>query len=102
MGFKDKTKGLVNALGSILLGMSLCWTILINGMSSKFSIINSPIMNFEVTQAGFGMYVKYMMAGFLAVFAISMLIQFISYLMDAVADYRGEEGKRVPAAPGAH
>lgn len=101
-GFKDKTKGMVNAIGSIVLGMSLCWTILLNGMSGKFSIINSPIMNFEVTQAGFGMYVKYMMAGFLAVFAISMMIQFISYLMDAVADYRGEPGKRVPAAPGAH
>jgi lipopolysaccharide export LptBFGC system permease protein LptF len=48
------------------------------------------------------MYVKYMMAGFLAVFAISMMIQFVAYLMDAIADYRGEPGKRIPDAPGAH
>ncbi|MEM7067349.1 MAG: TRAP transporter small permease subunit [Pseudomonadota bacterium] len=101
-GFKDKTKGLVNALGSILLGMTLCWVILIVGMGGKSSVINSPVFNFEVTQAGFGMYVKYMMAGFLGVFAISMMIQFVSYMMDAVADYRGDPGKRVPAAPGAH
>ncbi|MEM9331365.1 MAG: TRAP transporter small permease subunit [Pseudomonadota bacterium] len=101
-GFKDKTKGLVNALGSIFLGMSLCWVILIVGMGSKSSVINSPVISFEVTQSGFGMYVKYMMAGFLGVFAISMLIQFVSYLLDAVADYRGDPGKRKPAAPGAH
>ena len=101
-GFKDKTKGMINALGSIFMGMSLCWVILIVGMGTKSSVINSPIFNFEVTQAGFGLYVKYMMAGFLGVFAISMMIQFVSYLMDAVADYRGMPGKRMPAAPGAH
>ena len=101
-GFKSKTKGLVNAVGSIVLGISLCWTILIVGMSGKSSIINSPIFNFEVTQSGFGLYVKYMMAGFLGVFAISMMIQFVSYLMDAVADYREEPGKREVAAASAH
>ena len=101
-GFKDKTKGMINAFGSIFMGMSLCWVILIVGMGTKSSVINSPIFNFEVTQAGFGLYVKYMMAGFLGVFAISMMIQFVSYLMDAVADYRGMPGKRMPAAPGAH
>ena len=42
--------------------------------------------------AGFGMYIKYLMAGFLAVFAISMLVQFTSYLLDAVADWRGQPG----------
>jgi len=101
-GFSDKKKGMINAVGSLLLGISLCWVILIVGMGSKSSVINSPIFNFEVTQAGFGMYVKYMMAGFLGVFAISMMIQFVSYMMDAVADYRGDPGKRMPAAPGAH
>ncbi|MGI9349948.1 MAG: TRAP transporter small permease subunit [Rhizobiaceae bacterium] len=100
--FKDKTKGLVNAVGSIFLGISLCWVILIVGMGGKSSVINSPVANFEVTQSGFGMYVKYMMAGFLGLFAISMMIQFVSYLLDAVADYRGDPGKRKPAAPGAH
>ncbi|MEM9278882.1 MAG: TRAP transporter small permease subunit [Pseudomonadota bacterium] len=101
-GFTSKTKGLINAVGSILLGMSLCWVILIVGMGSKSSVINSPVLNFEVTQSGFGMYVKYMMAGFLGVFAISMLIQFVSYFLAAVADYREEPGKYVPAAPGTH
>lgn len=101
-GFKDKTKGLVNALGSIFLGMTLCWTILIIGMGNKSSAINAPMISFEVTQSGFGMYVKYMMAGFLGVFAISMMIQFISYFLEAVADYRGDPGKRQVAAPGAH
>ncbi len=101
-GFSDKKKGMVNAVGSLLLGISLCWVILLVGMGGKSSVINSPIFNFEVTQAGFGMYVKYMMAGFLGVFAISMMIQFVSYMLDAVADYRGDPGKRMPAAPGAH
>ena len=99
-GFKDKTKGLVNAMGSLFMGISLCWVILIVGMAGKSSVINSPVFNFEVTQSGFGMYVKYMMAGFLGVFAVSMMIQFVSYLMDAVADYRGDEGKHIPSAPG--
>jgi TRAP-type mannitol/chloroaromatic compound transport system permease small subunit len=101
-GFKDKTKGMINAIGSIFLGLTLCWTILIVGMGGKSSVINSPVFNFEVTQSGFGMYVKYMMAGFLGVFAISMMIQFIAYLMDAVADYRNDPHKIKPAAPGAH
>ncbi len=91
-GFRNKTKGWVNAFGSIFMGIALCWTILIVGMGSKSSIINSPLINFEVTQSGFGMYVKYMMAGFLGIFAISMMIQFVSYFMAAIADYRGDPG----------
>jgi len=101
-GFRSKVKGMINAVGTIFLGLTLCWTILIIGMGSKSAIINSPVFNFEVTQSGFGMYVKYMMAGFLAVFAISMMIQFVAYLLDAVADYREDPGKITPAAPGAH
>lgn len=100
-GFKDRTKGMINAVGSLAMGITLCWTILIVGMGGKSSIINAPMFNFETTQSGFGMYVKYMMAAFLGVFAISMMIQFVSYFMVAVADYRGESGKYVPEAPGA-
>ncbi len=92
-GFKTKTKGFVNAIGSILLGMTTSWVIIAYGFGSKQSIINSPVVNFEVTQTGgTGMFVKYQMAAFLGVFAITMLIQFISYLFEAVADYRGEPG----------
>ncbi|PIB23534.1 permease [Amylibacter kogurei] len=101
-GMAEKSKGWINAIGSIFLGMTLCWTILILGMAQKTSIINSPILRFETTQSGYGLYVKYLMAGFLGVFAISMMIQFVSYLMGAVADYRGEEGKYEPNGSGAH
>lgn len=91
-GFSVKTRGAVNAIGTVTMGIVLCWTILIVGMVGKSAIINSPVFNFEVTQSGFGMYVKYMMAGFLGVFAISMMIQFVGYLMTAVADWRGDPG----------
>jgi TRAP-type mannitol/chloroaromatic compound transport system permease small subunit len=100
--FTSKTKAVVNAVCSILMGLTFCWTILIVGMGQKSSIINSPVLNFEVTQSGFGLYVKYMMAGFLGIFAISMMIQFVSYLMEAVADYREEPGGRTPPEPAAH
>ena len=94
--FSDRMRGLVNAIGTVLLGMPLCWVAIIFGMRSKASVINGPLLSFEVTQTGFGMYVKYWMAGFLAIFAVSMLIQFSGYFLQAVADWRGEPGH--PAA----
>jgi len=93
-GFERRTKGWINAFGSVLLGMTLCWTILIVGLGSRSSIIYAPIRSFETSQSGYGMYVKYLMAGFLAVFAISMLIQFVSYLMFAVADIVDEDSEQ--------
>ncbi len=91
--FSSRKKGAVNAIGAILLGMTTCWVIILMGMGGKQSIINSPVANFEVTQTGgVGMYVKYQMAAFLAVFAITMLIEFVSYLFDAYADWREEPG----------
>ena len=98
-GFKSRTKGVVNAMGSILLGLSVSWTIMIIGMGGKSSIINGPVINFEVSQSGFGMYVKYLMASFLAVFAISMAVQFVSYFLEASADARDEPGKLEHDAP---
>lgn len=98
-GMDPRGKGKVNAFGSILLGMTTCWVIIAIGMAGKTAIINSPIVNFEVTQTGgTGMFVKYQMAAFLAVFAITMLIQFVSYLFEAAADMRGDPGKRVVAS----
>lgn len=98
-GLNPRRKGRVNAIGSILLGMTTCWTIILIGMGSKQAIINSPVVNFEISQTGTaGMYIKYQMAAFLAIFAITMLIQFVSYLFEAVADARGERGRREPAA----
>ena len=71
-------------------------------MWSKASIINSPILSFETTQSGFGLYVKYLMAGFLAVYALSMLVQFTSYFLSNVAVLRGEPGGREPAGGASH
>ena len=92
--FSDRKKGLVNALGSLLLGLPLCWAILILGMGDKASIITSPLLALEVTQAGFGMYIKYLMAAFLGIFAVTMMIQFAAYFLESIADYRGDPGKR--------
>jgi TRAP-type mannitol/chloroaromatic compound transport system permease small subunit len=94
-GFRERTKGLVNAVGSVLLGMTLCAVIIYFGMNSRSTVINGPLLIFETTQTGFGMYVKYWMAGFLGIFAISMMLQFTGYFLEAIADWRGDPGKRV-------
>lgn len=95
-GMRERSKGITNFVGTLLLGLTTCWAILLVGMNGKQSIINSPIMNFEISQtASIGMFVKYQMAGFLGVFAITMYIQFVSYLMSAWADIKGEPGKRI-------
>lgn len=93
-GFDQRTRGLVNAVGSLVLGLPFCWTIILLGMGKSTSIITNPLITLEVTQSGFGMYIKYLMAGFLAVFAVSMAIQFCSYFLEGIADYRGDAGKR--------
>ncbi len=94
-GLKRRTKGIVNAWGVILLGMPTAWTVLAVGFAGPQSIINSPVMNFEITQTGgIGMYVKYQMAAFLGIFGMTMLIEFVAMLFDSVADWRGEPGHR--------
>jgi len=100
-GFNRSRKGFVNAIGSIFLGATTCWVIIVIGFNGKQAIINSPIMNFEITQTGgVGMFVKYQMAAFLGIFAITMLIQFTSYFFEAIADYRDEPGHREPTPIG--
>ena len=71
-------------------------------LGGRSSIVYGTVSRFEVSQSGFGMYVKYMMAAFLAVFAITMLIQFVAYLFDAIADRRGRPGSRIGGATVAH
>jgi len=100
--FSTRAKGLVNATGSLLLGAPLCWVVLVIGFGQKSSIIASPLLALEVTQAGFGMYVKYLLAAFLAIFAVTMLIQFASYFLEGVADVRGDPGRRQVEAGQAH
>ena len=96
-GFSERKKAWSNALGSLFLGLPLCWIILSMGMAGRATVINSPLLSFETSQSGFGLYVKYLMAGFLAVFAVSMMVQFTSYFLSSVADLRGEPGKPKPA-----
>ncbi|MEJ2376736.1 MAG: TRAP transporter small permease subunit [Pseudolabrys sp.] len=93
-GFSERKKGIVNAVGCVVLGMSLCWVIIHYGMNNSASIINGPLLSFEVTQTGFGLYVKYWMAGFLAIYAVTMLLQFSGYFLESIADFRGDPGKR--------
>ncbi len=101
-GMSNTAKGYVNAYGAIALGMTLCWTIIIIGFGGKSAVIYGPLANFEVSQSGFGMYTKYLMAGFLGVFAITMLLQFIAQFLEACADLRKDPGGREVAAPAAH
>jgi TRAP-type mannitol/chloroaromatic compound transport system permease small subunit len=97
-GLSLRNKGRVNAWGSILLGMVTAVTIFLICLWSKQAIVNSPVMNFEVSQTGTaGMYIKYQMAAFLLIFAVTMQVQFVSYFFEAVADMRNEPGKRTPA-----
>ena len=79
--FSPRGKALTNAYGSLLLGLPLCWNILIQGMAGKGSMINSPMLSFEIAQSGFGMYTKYLMAGYLVVFAVTMAIQFTAFFL---------------------
>ncbi|MBL4721297.1 MAG: TRAP transporter small permease subunit [Alphaproteobacteria bacterium] len=100
--FTSRTKGMINAVGCLLLGIVLCWVILIIGMHGRANVINSPLLVLEVSQSGYGMYVKYLMAGFLAIYAVSMMIQFTSYLLESIADFFGEPGERRPAVEPPH
>ncbi len=81
---KRRTRAFTNVVGISLLGFPICWVILMQGMGGKANSINSPLLSFEISQSGYGLYVKYLMAGFLVVFAVSMIIQFSSYLLHNV------------------
>ena len=86
--FSERGKAMTNIFGSLLLGLPLCWNIMIQGMAGKGSSINSPLLNFEISQSGFGMYTKYLMAAFLLIFAISMTLQFLSVILSNVSRLR--------------
>ena len=80
-GFSERRKAWSNMIGSLFLGIPVCWIILIYGMWEKSNLINAPLLSYEVTQNGYGMFVKYLMAGFLIIYASSMFIQFIGYFL---------------------
>ena len=86
--FTERGKAWTNSLGSMFLGVPLCWIILTMGMWTKGSSLANPMLNFEISQSGFGMYVKYLMAGLLVIFALSMAAQFTAYFLESVAVLR--------------
>jgi hypothetical protein len=53
------------------------------------------MLAYEVTQSGYGMFVKYLMAGFLLVYALSMMMQFISYFLHNAAILLQEPGAKL-------
>ena len=82
--FSERKKAWTNSIGSLFLGIPLCLIVLFLGLGGKASIINGPVISFEITQQGSnGLYLLYLMAIYLAVFAVSMLIQFTSYFMSS-------------------
>lgn len=85
-----KVQARLNIIGILALGLPLCWIILSLGLWDRTSSLNSPIVSFEISQSGYGLFVKYLMAGFLIVFAVSMMIQFCSYLLRNLAILTGE------------
>ena len=89
--FSERKKAISNIIGSVFLGTPLCWVILTQGMTGKGSSLNAPLIKFEISQSGYGLYTKYLMAGFLAIFAITMMIQFISMFLQNVANLLGEQ-----------
>ena len=101
-GMAERKKAWTNVLGSLFLGVPLCWIILVSGMWDKSNLINAPLLSFEVTQSGYGLYVKYLMAGFLLVYALTMLMAFLGYLLrNAAVLNRDPDARPIGASHGA-
>lgn len=83
--WRPRTQARLNALGILALGMPICLVILVLGLWDRTSSLNSPLVAFEISQSGYGLFIKYLMAGFLVVFALSMLAQFCGYLLRNLA-----------------
>lgn len=97
-GFSGRRKAQTNVFGSLILGLPLCWIVLTRGLWNESSPFNLALLNFEVTQQGFGMYVKYLMSGFLVVFALSMLFQFASFMIDELNKIESDDNGSEPAS----
>ena len=94
-GLSDKVKAYVNAWGSYLLGVVTMIVVVLIGFNGKTSIINSPLLVFEITNQGInGMFIKYQMAMFLGIFGATMLVQFVVQFFESLADINEEPGKR--------
>ena len=91
-----KARALVNGIGSVVLGMSVCWVILIFGTATRNSTLIGPFLRFEQGPQTFALATKYLLAVALGVFAVTMLMQFASFMLKAAADWRGEPDENRP------
>lgn len=95
--FSNRKKAWVNALGSLFLGLPVCWTILYYGTGTKQSSLIAPILSFEVSSSGYGMYIKYLMASFLIIYAVSMALVFVSIFLKSSAYLLNEKDAELPS-----
>ena len=65
-------------------------------------MISSPLTNFEISQSGAGMFVKYLMAGFLLIFVLSMLFQFAGFVADYLRRFESDFEPEEAPTPVAH
>ena len=93
----NRKKAWVNAIGSLMLGLPVCWAILHYGVGSPQSSLISPILSYEVSQSGYGMYVKYLMGGFLIVYAVSMALAFVSVFLSSCGYLFNEANAELPS-----
>ena len=91
-----KSRALVNGLGAVVLGMTMCWTILILGTATNASTLIGPFLRFEQGQQTYGLMTKYTLAVFLGIFAVTMLFQFAAYVLGAAASWRDEFDPNAP------
>lgn len=85
-----RTKALVNGVGSVVLGISLMWVILVLGTANRASPIIGPFIGYETGQQTYGLATKYWLSAFLAIFAAMMMVQFAAWVVKAGADWRNE------------
>ena len=93
----NRKKAWVNAIGSLVLGLPVCWAILHYGVGSPQSSLVAPILSYEVSQSGYGMYVKYLMGGFLIIYAASMAFAFVSVFLSSCAYLFNEPNAELPS-----
>ncbi len=86
----ERARALVNGVGAAVLGMPLCWVILVYGAATSASPIVGPFLRFEQGQQSFGLMTKYLLAVYLGVFAVTMLLQFAAVMLKSAGIWRGE------------
>ncbi len=83
----QRQKNWANFWGVLTLGLPLAWVTLVAGTWDKTRIINAPILNYEIGQQSVGgLYIKYLMAGFLLILAVTLIVQFTALLLSSVND----------------